>query len=40
MDKINMIDKSLARITRKYRDIQINKIRKERGEQTAETEEI
>jgi hypothetical protein len=40
-EKINKINKSLARLTRGHRDsIQINKIRNERGDITTETEEI
>ena len=40
-EKINKIDKSLARLTRGHRDsIQINKIRNEKGDITTETEEI
>ena len=40
-EKINKIDKLLARLTRGHRDsIQINKIRKEKGDITTETEEI
>jgi hypothetical protein len=39
--KINKIDKPLARLTSGHRDsIQINKIRKEKGHRTTETEEI
>ena len=41
MKKINKIDKPLARLTKGHRDsIQINKLRKEKGDITAETEEI
>jgi hypothetical protein len=41
LKKINKIDKPLGRQTKGHRDsIQINKIRKERGEITTETEEI
>ena len=40
-EKINKIDKPLARLTRGQREsIQINKIRKESGDITTETEEI
>jgi hypothetical protein len=40
-EKINKIDKPLARLTRGYRDsILINKIRKEKGDITTNTEEI
>ena len=40
-EKINKIDKPLARLTRGKREsIQINKIRKESGDITTETEEI
>ena len=40
-EKINKIDKPLARLTRKHRDsIQINKIRNEKGDITTEPEEI
>jgi hypothetical protein len=40
-EKINKIDKPLARLTREYRDsILINKIRNEKGDITTETEEI
>jgi hypothetical protein len=40
-EKINKIDKPLARLTRGYRNsIQINKIRNEKGDITTETEEI
>ena len=40
-EKINKIDKPLARLTRGHRDsIQINKIRNEKGDITMETEEI
>jgi hypothetical protein len=40
-EKINKVDKPLARLTRGYRDhIQINKIRNEKGDITTETEEI
>ena len=40
-EKIHKIDKPLARLTRGQREsIQINKIRKESGEITTETEEI
>jgi hypothetical protein len=40
-EKINKIDKPLARLTRGHRDsIQINKIRNEKGDITTETEEI
>ena len=40
-EKINKIDKLLARLTRGYKDsIQINKIRNEKGDITTETEEI
>jgi CTP-dependent riboflavin kinase len=40
-EKINKINKPLARITRELRDsILINKIRNEKGEITTETEEI
>ena len=40
-DKINKIDKSLARLTRGHRDsIQINKIRNEKGDITMVTKEI
>jgi len=40
-EKINKIDKPLARLTRGYRDsIQINKIRNEKGDRTTEIEEI
>ena len=41
IEKINKIDKPLARIIRGHRDnIQINKIRNEKGDITIETEEI
>jgi hypothetical protein len=41
VDKINKIDKPLARLTRVHRDsILINKIRNEKGEITTEPEEI
>jgi hypothetical protein len=40
-EKINKIDKSLARLTRGHRDsILINKIRKEKGDITTDPEEI
>jgi hypothetical protein len=40
-EKINKIDKILARLTRGHRDsIQINKIRNEKGDISTETEEI
>ena len=40
-EKINKIDKPLARLTRGYREIiQINKIRNEKGDITMETVEI
>jgi hypothetical protein len=40
-EKINKIDKPLARLPRGHRDsIQINKIRNEKGDITTETEEI
>jgi hypothetical protein len=40
-EKINKIDKPLARITTRHRDsILINKIRNEMGHMTTETEEI
>jgi hypothetical protein len=40
-EKINKIDKPLARVTRQHRDsIQINKIRNEKGDITTEPEEI
>jgi hypothetical protein len=40
-EKINKIDKPLARLNRGHRDsIQINKIRNEKGDITMETEEI
>jgi len=40
-EKINKIDKPLARLTRGHRDsIQINKIRNDKGEITTESEEI
>jgi hypothetical protein len=40
-EKINKIDKSLAKLTRVHRDtIQINKIRNEEGDITTETEAI
>ena len=40
-EKINNIDKPLAKLTRGHRDsIQMNKIRKEKGDITMETEEI
>ena len=40
-EKINKIDKPLARLTRGHRDsILINKIRNEKGDITTETEEI
>ena len=40
-EKINMIDKPLARLTRGHRDsILINKIRNEKGDITIDTEEI
>jgi tRNA uridine 5-carbamoylmethylation protein Kti12 len=40
-EKINKIDRHLARLTRRHRDsIQINKIRNEKGDITRETEEI
>jgi hypothetical protein len=39
--KINTIDKPLAKLTKRHRDsIQTNKIRKEKGDITTETEEI
>jgi hypothetical protein len=39
--KINNVDKPLARLTKGHRDsIQINKVRNEKGNITAETEEI
>jgi hypothetical protein len=39
--KINKIDKPLGRLTRGHREsIQINKIRNEKGDKTAETKEI
>ena len=41
LEKINQIDKPLAKLTRGYRDsIQINKMKKEKGNITTETEEI
>jgi len=41
MEKINKIDKPLARLTRGNReDVQINKIRNEKGDITKESEEI
>ena len=41
LEKINKIDKPLARLTRGHRDsIQINKIRNERGDIPTETEDI
>ena len=41
LEKINKIDKPLARLTRGQREsIQINKIRKENGDITTKTEEI
>ena len=40
-EKINKIDKPLARLTRGHRDsILINKIRNEKGDKTTESEEI
>ena len=40
-EKINKVDKPLAKLTKEHRDsIQINKIRNERGDITTETEEI
>ena len=40
-EKINKIDKPLARLTKGHRDsIQINKLRNEKGDITTETEEI
>ena len=40
-EKINNIDKPLARLTKGHRDsIQINKLRNEKGDITTETEEI
>jgi hypothetical protein len=40
-EKINKIDKPLARLSRGHTDtIQINKIRNEKGDKTTETEEI
>ena len=40
-EKVNKIDKPLARLTKKRRErTQINKIRKEKGEITADTAEI
>jgi hypothetical protein len=40
-EKINKIDKSLARITRGHRDSKlIDKIRNEKGDTTTESEEI
>ena len=40
-EKINKIDKHLARLTKGHRDsIQINKLRNEKGDITTETEEI
>jgi hypothetical protein len=40
-EKINKIDKPLARLTRGHRDsIQINKIRNEKGDITTEMEEL
>jgi hypothetical protein len=40
-EKINKIDKPLAKLTRGHRDsIQMNKIRYEKGDITMETEEI
>jgi hypothetical protein len=40
-EKINKIDKSLARLTRGHRDsILINKTRNEKGDITTDTEEI
>jgi hypothetical protein len=40
-EKINKIDKPLARITRGHRDIMlINKIRNEKGDKTTDPEEI
>ena len=40
-EKINKIDKPLARLTKKKREkAQINKIRNERGETTMDTSEI
>ena len=40
-EKINKINKHLAKLTRGHRDsIQINKIRNEKGDITTETEEI
>jgi hypothetical protein len=40
-EKINKIDKPLARLTREHRDsILINKIRNEKGDITTEPEEI
>jgi hypothetical protein len=39
-EKINKIDSPLARLTRGHRDILINKIRNEKGDITADPEEI
>jgi len=40
-EKINKIDKPLARLNRRHREcVQINKIRNERGNITTESEEI
>ena len=39
-DKINKIDKPLARLIKKKRENQINKIRNERGKVTSNTTEI
>jgi len=40
-EKINKIDKPLARLTRGHREcLQINKIRNEKGDITTESEEI
>ena len=40
-EKINKIDKTLAKLTRGYQDsIKINKIRNEKGDITTETKEI
>ena len=39
-EKINKIDKPLARLIKKKREDQINKIRNEKGEVTTDNEEI
>ena len=39
-EKINKIDKTLARLIKKKRETQINRIRNEKGEVTTDTTEI